>query len=174
MRRILILTLLAGAAAAQGTLEDYKRGQGLQAKSQGLVVNLAGTPNWIGESDHFWYSRSVKGGTEFVLVDATAAAKKPAFDHDKLAAAINSATGGHYTGLDPALRPRARGRGGGAGRGAADPAGALTFSDNETTIQFGAAGFLWKCDLYRLHLHQGRRDSRRLPAAADAAPNTLR
>ena len=72
MRHVLILTLLAGVAAAQGTLEDYKRGQGLQAKAQGLVVNVPGAPNWIGESNHFWYSRSVKGGTEFLLVDAAA------------------------------------------------------------------------------------------------------
>jgi hypothetical protein len=146
MRRILLLALIAGAAAAQGTLDDYKRGQGLQAKAQGLVVNLPGAPNWIGESDHFWYSRSVKGGTEFMLVDATAASKKPAFDHDRLAAAINSATGGKYTGLALPFAPAPGGRGG-AGRGAANPAGALTFLNHETAIQFGAAGFLWKCDL---------------------------
>ena len=62
--------LFAGLALAQGTLADYQRGQGLQTKAQGLVVNVPGTPNWIGDSDRLWYSRAVKGGTEFVIVDA--------------------------------------------------------------------------------------------------------
>ncbi len=134
---------------AQGTLADYQRGQGLQAKARGMVVNLPNTPNWIGDSGHLWYSKSVKGGTEFVLVDAATATKKPAFDHDKLAAAISTASGGHYTGLTLPFAPVPGGRGGGgAGRGATGPVpGALTFLDNEHAIQFGAAGFLWKCTL---------------------------
>ena len=149
--RILVATaLFAGLALAQGTLADYQRGQGLQAKARGLVVNAPGPANWIGESDHFWYTKSVAGGTEFVLVDAAAGTKKPAFDHDKLAVAINAASGGHYTGLALpfAPAPGGRGGGGGGGRGFGGPApGALTFSDNDRTIQFGAAGFLYKCTL---------------------------
>ena len=82
---------------AQGTLADYQRGQALGGKSQGLVVDIPGAANWIGETDHFWYTRSVRGGTEFVLVDAGAATKKAAFDHEKLAAAISSASGKPYT-----------------------------------------------------------------------------
>src|SRR5690348_14560852 len=93
----LMAVVCAGLASAQGTLEDYKRGQGLQEKARGLVVNLPGTPNWIAETNHFWYSRTVAGGTEFLLVDAEAAAKKLAFDHERLASAINSASGGKYT-----------------------------------------------------------------------------
>ena len=88
--RALAVAVLCAAAAmpaayAQGTLADYQRGQSLRTKTQGLVVNTPGTPIWIGESDHFWYPRTVKGGTEFVLVDAAAGSKKPAFDHEKLA-----------------------------------------------------------------------------------------
>lgn len=125
-----LLTMSFGPVVvrAQGTLDDYKRGQGLQAKARGMVVNLAGTPNWIGETEHFWYSKSVKGGTEFVMVDAAAATRKPAFDHEKLAAAINSASGGHYTALGLPFAPMAGGRGGGgggAGRGGAPGAGGL-------------------------------------------------
>ena len=87
------VAVLSSVLYAQGTLADYQRGQALMEKSQGLVVNVPGPANWIGESDHFWYARTVKGGTEFVLVDAGAATKKAAFDHEKLAAAISSATG---------------------------------------------------------------------------------
>src|ERR1039458_2131790 len=102
---------------AQGTLADYQRGQALGGRSQGLVVDVPGAANWIGETDHFWYTRSVRGGTEFVLVDAGAATKKAAFDHEKLAAAISSASGKPYTALTLPFSPRPAGRAGGGGGG---------------------------------------------------------
>jgi len=137
---------------AQGTLADYQRAQGLQAKFQGLAVDVPGTVNWIGKSHHFWYSKSVKGGTEFVLVDADAATKKPAFEHEKLAAAINAASGGKFTALTLPFAPAPGGRGGGAGGGARGGAGAgasspLTFTDQESAIEFGTGGFMYKCTL---------------------------
>jgi dipeptidyl aminopeptidase/acylaminoacyl peptidase len=143
------LAFASGVCRAQGTLADYERAQKLQTSTRGLVVNVPGTPNWIGESSHFWYTRSVKGGTEFMLVDAAAGTKKLAFDHDKLATAINGASGGHYTGLALPFAPAPGGRGGaGAGRGGFGPVpGALTFSDAEQTIEFGAAGSMYKCTL---------------------------
>ena len=148
-RTVAATVLAAGLAAAQGTLADYQRGQGLQAKARGLVVNAPGPATWIGDSDHFWYWRPVKGGTEFVLADATSGSKKLAFDHDRLAAAISSASGGKYTGLTLPFAPSQGGRGGAGagGRGAGPAPGALTFLDHETAVQFGAAGFLWKCTL---------------------------
>ena len=76
------------------------------------MINVPGPANWIGETDHFWYARTVKGGTEFVLVDAGAATKKPAFDHEKLAAAISAATGKTYTALTLPFVPPTGGRGG--------------------------------------------------------------
>jgi dienelactone hydrolase len=138
--------LFAGLALGQGTLADYQRGQGLRKKAEGLVVNEPGPAHWIGNTDHFWYSKSVKEGTEFMLVDAVAASKKPAFDHEKLAAAVSAATGEHFTAYKLPFAPPAGGRGGGVGRGAA-PAGELTFLDGEHAIEFGHSGYLWKCDL---------------------------
>src|SRR5579871_540855 len=139
--------LFACAAFAQGTLADYQRGQELQRKARGLVVNAPGPATWIGDTDHFWYYRSVQGGTEFLLVDAATASKKPAFNQEKLAAAINTVSGGHYTALALPFAPAPGGRGGGGGgRGAATTA-PLTFLDLETAIQFGMNGFLWKCSL---------------------------
>jgi hypothetical protein len=137
-------------AHAQGTLADYQRAQELGNKFRGLVVNVPGSPTWIAGTNHFWYSKSVKGGTEFVMVDADEATKKPAFDHEKLAAAINLASGGKYTALTLPFAPSAGGRGGGGGggRGAGGAApGGLTFVDNEQSIEFGAAGFMYKCTL---------------------------
>ena len=142
------LLLGCGAMYGQGTLADYERGQALTGKSQGLVVNVPGPANWIGETDHFWYARTVKGGAEFVVVDAAAATKKAAFDHEKLAAAISSATGKTYTALTLPFAPPSGGRGGAAGRGAAAATSSpLTFIDGERGIRFGSGGFLWTCTL---------------------------
>lgn len=140
--------LAASLAQAQGTLADYQRGQALRTRTQHLVVNSPGPVTWIGQTDHFWYAKSVKGGTEFVLVDAQAGAKKPAFDQEKLAAAIN-ATGNKTTALALPFAPPAGGRGaGGGGRGLGGNApGALMFVDNERAIQFGIEGFMYKCTL---------------------------
>ncbi len=133
---------------AQGTLADYQRGHDLQSKARGLVVNTPGQMAWIGDSDHFWYPRTVKGGTEFFLVDADAGAKKPAFDQTKLAAAISKATGHPYTALKLPFAPMQRGP---FRRrpipGAPVMTAPLTFLDNEKAIQFGTGGSLYKCEL---------------------------
>src|ERR1035438_3871989 len=150
MTRVLALVMVfTSVTLAQGTFADYERAQGLAAKARGLVVNQPGAPNWIGESDHFWYSKTVKGGSEFVLVDASAATKKPAFDHDKLANAINTASGGHYTGDTLPFAPAPGGRGsGGRGPQAGPPqTSPLTFKDDDQTIQFGTHGSLYTCKL---------------------------
>jgi hypothetical protein len=142
---VLFLTAALAGASAQGTLADYQRGQALQAKARGLVLHVPGTPTWIGDTQRFWYSRSVKGGSEFLLVDAGAATKTPAFDHEKLAAAINAASGGHYTAFALPFAPPTGGRGAAAaaGRGGGPVPGALTFADDARSIEFGAAGFLY-------------------------------
>jgi dipeptidyl aminopeptidase/acylaminoacyl peptidase len=133
---------------AQGTLADYQRAHDLRVKARDLVVGTPGAVTWIGNSDHFWYPKSVKGGTEFVLVDADAGTKKPAFDQDKLAAGISSATGHSYTGLKLPFAPM-QGRPGEA-RPTPEAIAAtapLTFLDDERSIQFGTGGLLYKCSL---------------------------
>jgi dipeptidyl aminopeptidase/acylaminoacyl peptidase len=136
------------SARAQGTLSDYQRSQGLREKFQGLAVNIPGQTNWIGGTNHFWYRKSVRGGYEFVLVDADSLAKRPAFDHEKLAAALSSASGNKYTAvtLPFAEAPVPAGRGGG-GRGPTTGASAFVFNDQERAIDFTLAGFNWKCTL---------------------------
>jgi dienelactone hydrolase len=85
---------------------------------------------------------------EFVLVDATTMAKKSAFDHDKLATAINAASDGHYTGVTLPFAPPAGGRGsGGAAAAGAPQTSPLTFRNNDQTIEFGAGGSLYTCQL---------------------------
>ena len=160
MKRKFFVTRLLGAAAvmsflplmnlhAQGTLADYQRAHDLQRKARDLVVNTPGATYWIGDTDRFWYARSVKGGSEYMLVTAETGTKKPAFDDEKLAEAVSKATGHHYTAVTLPFLQGPRGRPGGARAlvGLSLLTSPLTFLDDDKTIQFGTAGSLYKCDL---------------------------
>ncbi|HKQ74313.1 MAG TPA: DPP IV N-terminal domain-containing protein [Blastocatellia bacterium] len=128
MLLLLSLPLLAPIIFAQGTEADYERANRLRSRFQGLAVNIPERANWIGNTGRFWYRKSVKGGNEFVLVDAETLAKRPAFDHEKLAASLSTAAAGRYTAVTL-------------------PFATITFLDNERAIEFAAAGSMWKCDL---------------------------
>ncbi len=131
---------------AQGTLADYERARSLQEKFQGLAVNVPGPAHWITGTNNFWYRKSVRGGSEFIMVDADTQAKKPAFDHEKLAAALSRASGTTYTALKlPFTEERPFARFFGPRRDGAR--GALRFIDQMRSIEFEAAGFMWKCGL---------------------------
>ncbi|MEW6208013.1 MAG: DPP IV N-terminal domain-containing protein [Acidobacteriota bacterium] len=127
-RTILLLFLLATPAHAQGTLGDYQRANGLREKYQSLAANIAERANWIEKTSRFWYRKSVKGGSEFVLFDAETLARRPAFDQEKLAASLSNATGEKYAALKLPFRT-------------------FTFTDNERAIEFEIGSTKWKCDL---------------------------
>jgi dipeptidyl aminopeptidase/acylaminoacyl peptidase len=55
------------------------------------------TPHWSADEKRFWYRNDLRGGgREFVLVDAEAGTRGPAFDHAKLAAALSKAAAKEY------------------------------------------------------------------------------
>jgi len=151
--RLITLNLLIAISAgvtlhAQGTLADYQRGHDLQAKARDLVVNMPGPAHWIADSHRFWYAHSVKGGAEYMLVDADAGAKKIAFDHEKLSEAVSKATGHKYTAQTlPFQSGLPRGRGGPRRPAENAQTAPLTFLDEAKTIQFGVDGSLYKCAL---------------------------
>ncbi len=122
------LIFLTITVHAQGTLNDYQRANGLRDKYQSLAANIAERANWIEKTSRFWYRKSVKGGNEFVLVDAETLARRPAFDHEKLAASLSTATNEKYTALKLPFRT-------------------FTFTDNERAIEFEERLSRWKCDL---------------------------
>ena len=126
----LVLTCLPALLAAQGTPADYERANALRTKFQGLAVNIPERPNWIEKTPRFWYRKSVKGGNEFVLVDAEKAVKKPAFDQAKLAAALSAAAKEKYTAVTL-------------------PFSTFTYVDNEKSIEFAIGDSKWKCDLLK-------------------------
>jgi len=65
----------------------------LAANAAKLTSDLVIDPNWIGESDRFWYRWKSLTGVEFVLVDPATGERRQAFDHSQLAAALSQATG---------------------------------------------------------------------------------
>src|SRR5439155_21280791 len=120
------VVVLPTIAHAQVIQADYERAAGLRKKYDGLTVNIVDRPTWIGKTNHFWYRKSVKGGNEFVLVAAETLTKKPAFDHEKLAVSLSTAAGKKYTAVTL-------------------PFMALTFVDNEQSIEFIAEASRWRC-----------------------------
>jgi hypothetical protein len=105
-------------AAAQGTIADYQRAMTLRARYDGLALNVVDERQWIRNTNRFWYRRSVKGGHEFILVDADAKTKQPAFDHARMAEGVSTATKGKYTALTL-------------------PFVTFTFTDEDKAIEFG-------------------------------------
>jgi len=93
MLRIMVCALALGTfASAQGTREDYERAAGLAKRFAGKVFRDKVEPHWLG-GDAFWYRVDTgEGRREFVFVDAVKGSRTPAFDHDKLAAALGEAT----------------------------------------------------------------------------------
>jgi hypothetical protein len=91
-RALMLGLILPAMAYAQGTLADYERAQNLRKRFGGAAIDLPGRAVWIEQTSRFWYRKSVKGGNEFVLVDADTLARKPAFDHERLAASLSAAT----------------------------------------------------------------------------------
>src|SRR5262249_53572701 len=124
-----LLNLLVPAICpAQVTAADYDRAANLRQKFQNLAVNIPEAAIAVENTSRFWYRKSVKGGNEFVLVDAATLTKKAAFDHQRLAASLSTASGGKYTVITLSFTT-------------------FNFTDKETAITFAAAGTNWFCSL---------------------------
>ena len=137
---VVALTLsVLTTAQSNGLQADYDRANSLMARTRNTIYDAAEAPTWIPGTEKFWYRKTVRGGNAFVLVDAAAGTKAPAFDHAKLASALSTTAGGTYTAvtlplttftytdnlsaIEFSIGSGATGRaGGGAGRGVA-PAG---------------------------------------------------
>ncbi len=115
-------------ALAQGTIADYQRSLALRDRFADLAVDVAGAPTWIEGTSTFWYRKSVGGGSEFMLVDASAAEKAPAFDHARLAVVLSAALDDEYTAVTL-------------------PFGRIEFVDEMSAIEMPIDGTIWRCDL---------------------------
>ncbi len=150
---VLVLLLSPRGLSAQGRQADYERADSLREKFQALALGIPGRASWIEKTHRFWYRKTVRDGFEFDLVDADTLAKRPAFDHEKLAAALNAASGEKFT-------------------GAKLPFMMIRFTGGEKAVEFEAAGFKWTCDLSTYAVTKlGPVDGRR-PWPRDEAPES--
>jgi hypothetical protein len=115
-------------APAAESPQQQRRGGGRIGAPRGVYKSII-TPHWFQNDTRFWYTNGLRGGAkEFILVDAEKGTRQPAFDHQKLAAALSKATGQEFK---------------------ADhlPFSDIEFVDDSKAIKFDAASKTWKCDL---------------------------
>ena len=87
----------AQAAAQPRQTVDYHRAELLlRWHTSSLVAGGVVSPNWILDTDRFWYRNNNGAGHEFTFVDPAANAKRPLFDHYRLAAALSMAADTSY------------------------------------------------------------------------------
>ena len=134
LRRVRVATMVvlgcvaAGRPlAAQGTIEDYRRAAAINNRLAGLTVDIAQMPTWIGPT-RFWYRKSVKGGNQFVMVDAPSGEKRAPFDHARLAAALTSAASPRAPYTATTL-----------------PFTEFTLTNNDAAVEFDANGSRLRC-----------------------------
>jgi dipeptidyl aminopeptidase/acylaminoacyl peptidase len=104
LRSLSILTLVATAATnAQTptvTQADYARAESkLGSYLSQVIFGDRVTPIWL-DDDRFWYRNSIPEGTEFVLVDPSAATRTRAFDHERLAIGLSLRADTTYEAFD--------------------------------------------------------------------------
>jgi dipeptidyl aminopeptidase/acylaminoacyl peptidase len=150
---LLVVLLLPVFLTAQGRQADYERANGLREKFQSLALNVPGRAVWIEKTHRLWYRKTVKDGFEFEIVDADSLTKKPAFDHEKLTAALNAASGEKF-------------------KAAKLPFMMIRFTDGEKAIEFEAADFRWKCDLATYAVTKLGPVERRRPWPMDEPPES--
>ena len=130
-RLITVCALLAAFPVAGFSMtlrQEYAKAATLGKLYRSLAVNIPGKAHWIGDTDSFWYRKTVAGGYAFVLVNATKQTRGPAFNQDKLAAAYNKASGASVKRLKL-------------------PFSDFTYTDGRKSIRFAAGKFRWKCSL---------------------------
>ena len=123
----------AAAAQNNGSRTDYARAERfLGPNAQELVINDAIQPRWISSSsggEQFWFRNRTDRGYEFVVVDAATGARRPAFDHARLAAALSVAAD---TAIDPDRFPFRE----------------IRFADGQRAVRVSlGTKKQWRCDL---------------------------
>ncbi|MGI4750122.1 MAG: DPP IV N-terminal domain-containing protein [Janthinobacterium lividum] len=128
---ILPLALAATANAQRNVLTtgDYEQAEKfLTYNIEPLVDRASIRPNWLPDGQ-FWYRILTPQGSEFILINPAKKTRNAAFNQQKLAAALSSATGKTYTAFMLPFR-------------------SFSFSADQQAIVFQADGKQWKCDLH--------------------------
>lgn len=111
-------------------VSPQQAGRGSRVAS-GLVLKGRIVPHWFDDNACFWYRNDLaEGRREFILVDARKGIRAPAFDHDRLAAALAKAAGKKVD-------------------AAGLPFDVIALDDHARTVRFKLDNTVWKCDLSR-------------------------
>ena len=90
-------------ALAQGQRADYARAeQFLNDDIRKLAYDGQVDAHWMPGTSRFWYVKDAPDGKEFLIVDAVSGTRSPAFDRQRLAAAMTRVTNQRY---DPRALP---------------------------------------------------------------------
>jgi len=130
----------AKEVAAQGTRSDYERAFNLPKITANKVYKQRVTAHWFAGSKQFWYRNDLADEKiEFILVNAETGTRRPAFDHERLAAVLAKATGEEIQ---------------------ADrlPIDKLEFSESGSELRFTCQGKRWKCDLSSYEVREVPKD----------------
>ena len=73
-------------------------------KARSLVYSTSVSPNWIGDTDRFWYRWDNSGGTVYNIVDPARGTKRQLFDNDRLAAELTRITRDPWDGQHLTIR----------------------------------------------------------------------
>lgn len=120
---------VAPVKPVKATLADYQRAQRYGSQAIGALVRGGGGDiHWVPGSDQFWFRRDMPDGRQFIMVDAASGHRGPAFDHDRLAAALSGAVSRKVS----AKRL---------------PFTAIVPSANGTSVIFRYGNRWWRCDL---------------------------
>jgi dipeptidyl-peptidase 4 len=92
LKQIALFGILVLSASGQGSKADYERASSLAKRTDIPLLRNRVEPQWDG--DTFWYRvESARGRFDYVHVDCVKGIRALAFDHEKLASALTTATG---------------------------------------------------------------------------------
>jgi dipeptidyl-peptidase 4 len=122
------LGTLAAQEPSRLTAADYARAeQFLGPRATPLVSGLVGPITWLPDG-RLWYRVTTAAGADFIIADPGRRTRAAAFDHERLAGALGTATGGR---IDAARLPFTT----------------FDLSRDGRAITVTAAGRLWRCDV---------------------------
>ncbi len=134
-------------AWGQGTKADYDRAASLPRLTSGKVFRILVDPHWFDGNRQMWYKiRTGPGEYEFVLVNVAQSKRAPAFDHERLAKALQAKkiTGAAANRL---------------------PIENLDFDAEGKHVDLSIGGHWWRCDLksYAISPRPGEAPAARAP-----------
>jgi dipeptidyl-peptidase-4 len=116
------------------TADDLKDAENARRDNTGRAYKLRLSPRWSDDGNTFWYRNDLpQDRREFILVDAVKGTRAPAFDHKRLAAALEQ------HGVENAEAGKL-------------PLQSLWVDGANRVVEFAAGGKTWRCslDVYEL------------------------